>query len=113
MVTFEHGPLAERYVRETDLRWPILVDESRALYLAYGMERGRWWDIYGPSTWRTYFNLLAKGRRLQTSQGDVNQLGGDVLITPEGNVHLHYIGSGPSDRPPVDSLLNYVRNPDY
>lgn len=109
VVTFEAGPLAMAYVKEADMARPLLVDESRALYTAYGMERGRWRDILGWSAWSTYAKLMFQGRRLQRSSGDVRQLGGDVLIDPKGIVRFHHLGTGPADRPPVESLLDVVR----
>ena len=105
VVTFELGPVAERYVQDHKLDWPLLVDESRALYAAYGMHRGHWWDVFGPAAWWVYFKLLLRGRRLRRTSGDVTQLGGDVLIDPRGIVRLHHVGRGPADRPPVETIL--------
>lgn len=109
VVTFQHGPVAEQYVRQTGLDWPIVIDSDRTLYRGYGMERGRWWDLAGPSAWWAYLKLLVKGRRLRRPAGDVTQLGGDVLIDPAGTVRLHHVGRGPADRPRVESLLKVVR----
>ena len=109
VVTFEAGSVAQAYVSENNLPWPLLVDESRALYAAYGMERGNWWNIYGPGPWLVYAKLLLKGRRLRRLRGNFDQLGGDVLIDPEGIVCLHHVGSGPADRPSVKTLLDLVR----
>ena len=89
-------------MKEPGLRWPLLVDESRELYAAYDMHRGRWRDILGPSSWWVYARLLLRGRRLQ-------QLGGDILIDPKCIVRLHHVGSGPADRPAVSSMLDTVR----
>ena len=108
VVTFEVGPLAMAYVRQTGLSWPLLVDSERSLYHAYGMERGRWWDLAGPAAWWAYLKLFARGRRLRAPGSDVKQLGGDVLIDPEGVVRFHHIGSGPADRPAVKDLLKPV-----
>lgn len=110
MVTFELGFLAQAYVRETQLAWPLLVDESRALYAAYGMDRSGWWAVWGPASWWAYAKLLARGYRMRRSEGDVNQLGGNVLIDPAGVVRLLHVGSGPADRPSVASLLEAVRS---
>ncbi len=110
VVTFQAGVLDRAYVEETGLRWPLLVDESRELYKAYGMEHGRWWDLVGPATIGVYVKLMLRGRRLHRATGDVKQLGGDVLIDPEGIVRLHHVGSGPADRPSVESLLDAVRD---
>jgi alkyl hydroperoxide reductase subunit AhpC len=109
IVTFDAGPMAEAYVAQTGIRWPLLVDGERELYRAYGMLRGRAWDLYGPPTIWTYIKLLARGRRLQKTGSDVTQLGGDVLIDPAGAVRLHHVGRGPADRPSVQELLAVVR----
>ena len=110
VATFELGPLAELYVRETGLQWPLLVDETRKLYSAYGMYRGRWRDILGPAAWWMYAQLLVRGRQLRSSSGDVKQLGGDVLIDSAGIVRLHHVGSGPADRPSVSTILEVVQS---
>ena len=109
VVTFQSSPIAENYVRETKLDWPILIDESLALYSAYGMHHGRVWDVWGPATIGVYFKLMFKGRMPRKPAGDVNQLGGDVLIDPQGIVRLHHIGTGPADRPEIESMLEIVR----
>lgn len=109
VVTFEFGPLAAAYVKETRLEWPLLIDNQRTLYIAYGMERGTWWNIYGPASIWAYVKLLRRGRRLHQPGSDVHQLGGDVLIDPQGVVRLHHIGSGPADRPSISALLEPLK----
>ena len=109
VVSFETSQSAESYVRETGLRWPLLIDSSRRLYTAYGMGRGRWWAIWGPATWLAYLRLIARGRRPQPASGDVQQLAGDVLIDPSGTVILHHVGDGPANRPSISLLLDPVR----
>jgi hypothetical protein len=109
IITFQGGPLADNYVRDTGLDWPILIDVSRSLYRAYGMERGRLWHIWGPPAWWVYMKLLVRGRRLRKISGDVFQLGGDVLIAPDATIRVHHVGNGPADRPSVAELLAAVR----
>ena len=98
------------FIRDTELPWPLLVDTHRSLYRAYGMERGSWWQLFGPPAIWIYVKLMAKGRRLHRPGSDVQQLGGDVLIDPAGTVRLHHIGSGPADRPSVAQLLASIRS---
>ena len=110
VVTFEARERAEEYVRETGLRWPLLIDRRRVLYGAYGMGRGRWSAIWGPATWWAYLQLIGRGHRLRRPTGDIHQLGGDVLVDPAGRVALHHVGKGPADRPTVAALLSTLRH---
>ena len=109
VVTFEARGRAEEYVRETGLRWPLLIDRRRVLYSAYGMGRGRWLAIWGPATWWAYLQLIGRGYRLKRPTSDIRQLGGDVLVDPAGRVALHHVGEGPADRPAVAALFERVR----
>ncbi len=105
VVTFEAGFLARRYMEENSLEWPLLVDANRELYRAYGMLDAGFWDVWGPSTWWAYLKEIVRGHLPQKSSGDLRQRGGDVLIDPQGIVRLHHVGSGPADRPQVDTIL--------
>ena len=109
VVTFEAPERTAEYVRETGLRWPLLIDRRRVLYGAYGMGRGRWWAIWGPATWWAYIQLIGRGHRLRRPTGDIHQLGGDVLVDPAGQVVLHHVGKGPADRPAIAALFERVR----
>jgi len=106
VVTFEATPFARHYVAQTGLAWPLLVDEARELYRAYGMLSGRIRDIWGPRTMWAYLKELARGKLPRARRADTLQLGGDVLIDPAGIVRLHHVGSGPGDRPSVSRLLS-------
>jgi hypothetical protein len=109
VVTFEAGFLARQYVEESGLVWPLLVDEKRELYRDYGMLVASFWDIWGPKTWLAYGKALLSGQKLQQSQGDISQRGGDVLIDPEGMVRLHHVGKGPADRPSLALIMEKIR----
>lgn len=108
VVTFENDFFARGYVAETGLAWPLLIDEQRAVYRAYGMFSASFWDVWGPRTWWVYGRELLKGQKLHASSGDVMQRGGDVLIDPDGIVRLHHVGAGPADRPSVAAILARV-----
>jgi hypothetical protein len=109
VVTFDADVMATAYVVDTELSWPLLVDEDRALYQAYGMLHASFWDVWGPQTILAYLRAMGAGMRPAAPGRDVNQRGGDVLIDPEGIVRLHHIGRGPADRPEVSALLDVVR----
>ena len=106
VVTFEAGYLARSYAEDTGLLWPLLVDDTRRVYNAYGMLNASFWEIWGPATWRAYLKEMARGRFPKKSAGDVSQRGGNVLIDPSGIVRMHHIGKGPADRPAVAAILS-------
>jgi hypothetical protein len=105
VVTFQASRLALASAAELKLTWPILIDDPRALYHAYGMTRGRPWDVYGPAAWWVYFKEALRGVMPRATRADTRQLGGDVLIDPDGIVRFHHIGRGPADRPQVSAIL--------
>jgi peroxiredoxin len=96
VVTFERPEAAERYAADMGLPWPVLIDERKSLYGAYGMDRAGTWDIWGPRTWWAYARQIVRGRWPEPAQGDVYQRGGDILIDPNGIVRLHHVGNGPA-----------------
>ena len=108
VVTFEVGALAKAYVEKTNLRWPLLVDETRSLYRAYEMLGASFWQVWGPRTWVAYAKAMARGAWPKLATDDVSQRGGDVLVDPGGVVRLHHVGAGPADRPAVQTLLAAV-----
>jgi len=108
VVSFERADVAADYAQEMALPWPLLLDPLRSLYTAYGMGRGHWWQIWGPATWWAYARLLVRGGRLKRPSGDVDQLGGDVLVDPTGKVVVLHRGEGPADRPTLSHLLEPV-----
>jgi len=108
VVTFAHDFLARSYVEDTALTWPLLIDGDRQTYSAYGMLNASFWDIWGPKTWLVYGRELLKGRKLEKSEDDIYQRGGDVLIDPQGIVRLHHVGDGPADRPEAEQIFSIV-----
>jgi hypothetical protein len=81
VVTFETSMFARAYVEETYTRWPVIVDHRRSLDHAYAMLHGSLREHLGTSN-------VVRGRLPGAAQGDIAQLGGDVLIEPEGKVTL-------------------------
>lgn len=58
--------------------FPVLVDELRAAYRAWGLGRAPWWRVWlDPAVWAQYAALLRGGARLRGAGRDTLQLGGD------------------------------------
>jgi hypothetical protein len=109
LVTFAPQRVLRGHRARLGLPYPVLSDEDRAVYRAYGLGRGPWWRVWGPATLRRYGQLLRRGRRLQRVGGDTLQLGGDVVVGRDGRVVMVHRSGGPADRPPVDDLVAAVR----
>jgi hypothetical protein len=56
-----------------------------------------------------YVQLLRRGRRLQRSDEDMLQLGGDVVIDRRGRLAWIHRSEGPEDRPTVETVASAVR----
>ena len=99
VVTFDNDSMAKAYVQENKLSWPLLLDTKRELYSAYGMEKGSLWSLANPVAIVRYVWLMLNGKNLGKPGSDLFQLGGDILIDPEGIVRMHHASIGPHDRP--------------
>ncbi len=109
MITFEASPLVRRYLEETEITWPILIDHGRKLYRAYGMLHMPLWRAWGPASAWAYAKEAFRGHLPRIPHGDTSQQGGDVLVDPRGVVRLLHVGGDPADRPPVELLLDVIR----
>jgi peroxiredoxin len=108
VITFDSAESAAAYVDANQLEWPLVIDAERVLYREFGMRRAGWWTLLKPSTLWKYFLLWRKGVKPQKVGSDVHQLGGDVLIDPEGAVKLVHVSKEPHDRPSVESIIALV-----
>lgn len=108
LVTFTRPRNLRGYRARLGLPYPVLADESRATYRAYGLGRGRWWRVWGPATVRAYARLMRTEARVERPQEDTGQLGGDFVVDRQGRLAYAYRSTGPSDRPPVDDLVAAV-----
>jgi alkyl hydroperoxide reductase subunit AhpC len=108
VVTFDTAAVARAYVEDTGLGWPLLVDETRALYRAYGIDRGRIRDVWGFRTWLAYLKEFSRGAFLKPLRADSLQLGADIFIDPAGVLRYRHVGDGPAGRPPIEELVRVL-----
>jgi peroxiredoxin len=108
LVTFTVPRNLAGFRRQLGLRYPVLADETRATYRAFGLGRAPWWRVWAPRTIRTYARLIRAGRRLHRPTQDTRQLGGDFVVDPRGRVAYVHRSARPDDRPPVPELIDAV-----
>ena len=109
VVTFEDRAAAADYLDETGMTWPIVADERRELYQAYGLGRARWRHLVGPRTLFAYAKEAMRGTFPRRPVADTTQQGGDILIDPDGVVRFHHMGAGSGYRPTVAHVLEARR----
>lgn len=108
VVSFEAPVHVQQYLRDSGMHWPVLIDERRELYRAYGMTRAPTRKIWSLGTIRAYAGLMRRGKRMRRATGDVRQRGGDVLIDPDQRIRYLHVGDTPADRPSVATLLRHA-----
>ena len=94
---------------QTQAPLPLLLDQERQAYRAYGLERSvvRLWGLKNLGY---YAKALLQGKRLQDSHGeDTNQLGGDFIIDSHGILQYVHPSRDPTDRPAVEALLAVLK----
>ena len=58
---------------------------------------------------KKYVELLREGHRLEKTDADARQLGGNVVVGRDGRLAWVYAGAGPDDRPTVDQIAAALR----
>lgn len=108
IVAFDNDFMAKAYVASAGLTWPLLLDLNQEVYRDYSMQRGTFWQLYNPLSILKYLLLIATGTPPGKPGRDWNQMGGDVLIDPDGVVRMHFVSNNPHDRPSVKKILGII-----
>ena len=89
---------------------PVLADEERRSYRVAGFGRGSVTQLVGP---RSVLRGVQHGARSGVIQGrpvgDIAQLGGEMIIKPDGNVAWSHAQQHAGDTTAPEELLEAVR----
>ena len=99
--------LEAKILRDLPLPYPVVLDESRDTYSAWGMGRT---NLFGAMlspelNWR-YLKLLLKGERFLGFAPDMFQLGGDFVVDRAGRIAFAHRMRNNGDRAPVARLMD-------
>lgn len=113
LITFTTPGEVAAYQQRRQLPFPILVDADRHVYESYGMGQGSFLDVWGWRAIRRYWQILrpsGPGSRddLQPATEDTRQLGGDMVISPDGRLVWGHWSNRSTDRPSVDDIVHAV-----
>ena len=108
VVTFDSEKLAREYRSKFDLDWPLLLNPNRELYRSYTMGKATWWALASPHRIIRYLADIFSGSIPSKKGKDIRQLGGDIVIDPQGNIRLFHSSQNPHDRPSTIEILDLV-----
>lgn len=105
VVSFGNKFWVKVWQEQTQAPFPLLLDEERAAYRAYGLEASKR-RAWGVRNLLYYARARLQGRTIPHSTGeDTGQLGGDFIIDRRGLLRLVHPSREPTDRPAVEELL--------
>jgi len=91
---------------------PVLADEERETYKAAGAKMGSAGDLFGPSSVAGGVAKAIRSRgkvRQGRIIGNAAQLGGALVITPDGKITWSHISENPNDNATPHELLEAAR----
>jgi peroxiredoxin len=99
---------AANFRRTQRIELPMLADEHRASYKAAGAKIASAAELVGPKSVTAGLARTVRSRgRVHQGRviGHVAQLGGAILVTPDGRVAWSHMSEDASDTPPPEEIL--------
>ena len=87
----------------------VLVDPSRRAYEAAGAKLGTLPELVGRRVWERARRARASGLRQGPIAGHAAQLGGVLIVTPDGSVPYAHLAENAGDTPPNEEVLAAAR----
>eukprot|EP01006_Ploeotia_vitrea_P052400 TRINITY_DN67677_c7_g2_i1.p2 TRINITY_DN67677_c7_g2~~TRINITY_DN67677_c7_g2_i1.p2 ORF type:complete len:118 (+),score=11.12 TRINITY_DN67677_c7_g2_i1:233-586(+) len=96
--------------RHPTVTLPILLDATFGIYQAFELGKLSQWKTWHPKTLLHYAKHKVKGGKVLKAFEDVEQRGGDFIITKAGNTVFAKRCETALDRPSVETMLTAVRD---
>ena len=101
---------ASHFRRRQGIEVPVLADEQRASYKAAGAKVGTVGELVGPKVVaKGALTSVRTGKRQGRTIGHPAQLGGVMVIRPDGGVAWSRMAQDASDNPPPEEILEAAR----
>jgi peroxiredoxin len=98
------------FQRSQHVDLPLYVDRDRASYRAAGTKVGTLGELLGPSVVARGLRVsLRDGVRQGRTIGHPAQLGGVLIVKPDGSIPYAHMSEDASDVPPNDEVLDAAR----
>ncbi len=99
---------AKAFVEETKIELPVYVDEKRVVYQALEFKRPLL-SFLTPKVFKRAAEARANGFTQPGVHGDAFQLGGVILLMPDGSMPYKYASQFAGDHPKLDDLKAQVK----
>lgn len=96
---------AKAFQEDFSITTPILVDPSLESYRALGMRRGIFATLFSGKVLLHAARALRGGFRQGKTRGDHFQLGGVLVVRPDGVVLYRYQSETAGDHPPLADII--------
>jgi len=109
-VVIGHSSLryAKAFVDETKIELPVYVDEKRVVYKALEFKRPLL-SFLTPKVFKRAAEARKEGFTQPGVWGDAFQLGGVVLLMPDGSMPYRYASQFAGDHPKIENLKAEVK----
>src|SRR3954447_9439872 len=102
--------MAEDFRKQFKVTLPILIDRDREAYRAAGTKVGGVTDLLGPKVVAKGLLTSARTGIVQgRTQGNAAQLGGVLIVKPDGTIPYAHLAEDASDNPPNREVLEAAR----
>ena len=99
---------AKAFVDETKIELPVYVDEKRVVYKALEFKRPLL-SFLTPKVFKRAAEARKEGFTQPGVWGDAFQLGGVVLLMPDGSMPYRYASQFAGDHPKIEDLKTEVK----
>ena len=104
-------PDAVEFMRKLDVDLPMYVSGDRAAHRAAGAKVGTMGELLGPRSVLKGIRRSASDRVVQGKiVGHAAQLGGVLIVKPDGSIPYVHLAEDASDNPPNDEVLAAARD---
>ena len=102
---------AAHFRRRQGIQLPVLADEDRVSYKAAGAKSAGVGDLFNPKVVAKGAMTAVREKTIQTRTiGDAGQLGGVLVIAPDGEVIWSHMARDASDNASPEDILAAIRS---
>ncbi len=103
---------AQAFREDLGISTPLFTDPSLETYRLLEFKRGVADALLSPKVWANAARAWSGGFRQGRVQGDAWQLGGVIVVRPDGSVIFRHASTEAGDHPPVPEILRALGRAD-